>query len=287
MNAQAGVDSLIHIDAPLYASQIAQKRNILASDPAYYFQCPPPAMPLAWDAVELLLPDMARAWPQDFTLQTNGPRWTWTNRLLETTTRFAPGDPETLPCPALEWLGRQVQEDLLLMGTAPDGASLLAGGLLCFASGWCLGDKMGKPLLAIHAEVPGFNARIGPPTDLLLRRLKAGRPVARLNWSFSPTLQLNLSPALAGGWKPCRDTVTPQNAGARCFVRVERQTLSRLPRTGGILFTVHTSLKAVGEADPAQRRALASFIRSIPVETLAYKGMMPYADALLTYLDAA
>ena len=40
-----------------------------------------------------------------------------------------------------------------------------------------------------------------------------------------------------------QDGVTAENAGQRLHLRVERQTLSRLPRTGAVLFTIRTHMK--------------------------------------------
>ena len=40
-----------------------------------------------------------------------------------------------------------------------------------------------------------------------------------------------------------QDAVTAESAGQRLHLRVERQTLSRLPRTGAVLFTIRTHMK--------------------------------------------
>jgi hypothetical protein len=41
-------------------------------------------------------------------------------------------------------------------------------------------------------------------------------------------------------------------------VRVERQTLRRLPRTGAIVFAIHTYLVRAGSLDPDRFAALAA-----------------------------
>ncbi len=287
MNARAGVASLVEVEPDKYHAQIALKESILASDPSYYFGCPPDAEPLAWEALELLLPDMARALPEHFALHTRGSRWTWTNRLLGALTTFEIGDAASLPRPPLDWLGRQVQEDLILMAADAGGQAVCAAGHLCFASGWSLGDKIGQSFGAIHDAVPGFAEHIGLPSGLLMRRLKVGRPVERLNWTVHATDQLNLAPRLAAEWQKSRSEVTPENAGERCFLRLERQTLTRLPRTGGTLFTIHTYLHPMVEVreDPARARRLAAVLRRMPLATRDYKGLTSYIDALLAYLD--
>lgn len=196
----------------------------------------------------------------------------------------------------LDWLGRQFQQDLVLMGhrksrgrggEGQQGEELVClGGHLCFGSGWSLADKMGKPILDIHAQVPGFAEAAGTATDRLLRRLKAGRPIGRWNWTLSAIDRLNLAPFLAHVWMSSREQITPQNAGERCFVRAERQTLSRLPRPRGILFTIHTYLTSVEDV-AADSTACRRLLRCLPGETRAYREMANCVDALIAYLTAA
>jgi hypothetical protein len=120
-----------------------------------------------------------------------------------------------------------------------------------------------------------------------MRRLKVERPVSRLNWSITSTDQLNLAPALAAEWHPSRYAITPENAGERVFFRIEFQTLTRLPQTGGILFTIHTYVTPLSEVveDPASLRRLTAVMRDFPETMKDYKGMHPYYPALMRYLE--
>jgi hypothetical protein len=196
------------------------------------------------------------------------------------------GDSASLPLPPLDWVGRQMQEDLLILsGNAEDGMPLVAG-QLCFPNGWCLDDKMGKSFLGIHHEVPLFAHHLGRSSSLLLERLKPERPVWRINWSLKATPRLNLIPRFFAEERQAH--LTPANIGACCFLRLERQTLSRLPRTGCILFTIHTyqaPLDAVVESADVARR-IAGVVRTVPEEMLLYKGIASFLDPLLTYLAA-
>lgn len=283
MDARAGVESLIQVEPDSYHAQLAVKQDILMTDAPYYFQCPPPADALAWEALETLLPDMTRALPQFFVLDQMNHSWVWTNKLLGAATQFTPGNAASLPRAPLDWLGRQVQEDLMLL----DSEGVCVAGHVCFASGWALGDKIGKNFLGVHAEVPGFGERVGKPADALVRRLKAGRPVERLNWTIHATDRLSLAPKLAHEWTAARSSVTPENAGARCVLRLERQTLSRLPRTGGVLFTIHTYVHPMADValDSARAQRLARVLRDMPAATRDYKGLTSYIDALIAYLE--
>jgi hypothetical protein len=283
-----GDGAIIEVDAPNYQHELALKDAILRDNYGYYFQALPDTEPMQWEAVELLLPELARCYPQHFALRTGGAGWLWRNMLLDQIWRFQPGDRASLPQPPLDWLGRQVQEDLLLLsGDAATGMPLVAG-QLCFANAWCLDDKLGKSFLRIHDEVPLFAESIGRSSNLLMERLKVNRPVWRINWSIKATDQLNLAPPINDALAALQEHVTAANAGERCFLRLERQVLLRLPRTGGILFSIHTYQAPIARvADCAgHARRLHGVLCTTPPAMLRYKGIAPFAAPLLAYLHA-
>ncbi len=290
MNARAlAVDCLIEVDRANYRAELAEKDAILASDYRYYFRSPPATMALAWEAIELLLPNMARHHPEHFALQIEDGRWCWQNRLLGTEQRFILGAADSLPLPPLDWLGRQMQEDLLIM--AEDGAAgtPLVAGQLCFAAGWCLDDKLGRSFLAIHEPVPSFAGQIGRSADLLMQRLKPGHPTGRVGWSITTSPALNHAPALRQRERADTSAIEPAIAGERCYLRLERQTFSRLPRTRGVLFTIHTYVaplaRVLAEEHPARALRLAAVLRTMPEPLLRYKGIDRFHAPLLAYLD--
>lgn len=293
-------DRVIEVTAS-YRKELDQKSLTLAGDHRYYCRAAPGTEPMQWEAIAYLLPILARHYPDHFTLETIGNRLHWTNHLLGTDACVTVGDEASLPlvdhqgtplpdpaCRPLDWLARQVQEDLILIGgDAKQGTPMVAGSL-CFGASWCLDDKLGKSFLAIHDEVPQFAARIGRPADLVMQRLKEERPIGRLNWSIATTATRNMAPRLAHLTIPSRRGITGVNASERCFLRLEWQTLSRLPYTRGILFTIHTTIRPLVEviADPERLRLLAGAIKGMPRPTLEYKGMAGYRDALVDYLEA-
>jgi hypothetical protein len=288
MNARAlAADCLIEVDPARYRPELALKEAILASDERYYYRGGSATLASQWETLELLLPNMARHHPERFRLECAGARWAWHNALLGTVTTFTLGDATTLPGEPLWWLGGQVQEDLILLDGAAAGTPLVAGHL-CFAAGWCLDDKLGQSFLAIHGPVPGFAEQIGRSSDLLMQRLKPGHPVGRVNWSLTTDDELDHAPRVRRRWQD-HSGITPENAGERCFLRLERQTLSRLARTRAILFTIHTYIIpiAIVAADSDRARRLAGNLRTMPPALQHYKGLDCYADALLAYLDRA
>lgn len=280
-------DCLIDVDPTCYRAELAEKDAILASDHQYYYQAPPETAAMQWEAIALLLPNMVRYYPDHFALTIREDQWQWTNRLLGTETVFTLGDAATLPLAPLDWLGRQVQEDLCVMdGTVP-GTPLVAGHL-CFAGGWCLDDMRGRSFLSVHTAVPGFAEQIGRSADLAMQRLKEGRPIARTNWSLSDTDILNRAPCIIRGHRKWHVPLTPETVATHCFLRSEWQTLTRLPRTRAILFTIRTRVISLAAARtrPVDACRLASLLRTMSPETRADKHLSDAVlDPVLVYLD--
>lgn len=282
-----GARPLIEVDMPHYAVELTQKQALLQDAPHFYAQALPESETAQWEALALVLHDLARHHPQHCTLNITGDHWHWQNRLLGVDTEFRYGDPATLPHAPLDWVGRQVQEDVLILANDHAAGFPLVAGQLCFANMWCLDDKIGQSFLAIHEPVPLFAAQLGRPSTLLLERMKLERPVWRLNWSIVSNNWLNLSTLFAAQNRESKQQVTATNAGERCFLRVERQGLARLPASGAVLFTIHTYLSALAEECRSSDRArlIHGTLHSIPPDVLAYKGIAPFYVPLCEWLQ--
>jgi dimethylamine monooxygenase subunit A len=183
----------------------------------------------------------------------------------------------------LELAGRLVQEDLCLIQNSEDGPVFTAA-VLCFPSRWRLMDKIGKPLSAVHQPVPLYADRLARPVDRFMRHLKPGHIAQRLNWSLldDPTL---FQPG--GKWRQDDDSpVTVQNAGSQVFLRVERQTLRRLPNSGAVLFGIRVHVYPLHQVidRPDRAAALAQAVQVLPPEVQHYKSLLPFKNALLNWL---
>jgi alpha-1,2-mannosyltransferase len=71
------------------------------------------------------------------------------------------------------------------------------------------------------------------------------------------------------------------------YFRSERQSLRRLPRSGGVVFTIRTYFHPITEIaeEPYVPGRLASAIRSWGDDVSRYKGKERYQDVLLDFLD--
>ena len=186
----------------------------------------------------------------------------------------------------LELAGRLVQEDLCLMGRDDEtGLYRLTAACLCFPTRWLLAEKIGQTLGQIHAPVPTYDETLESPMDRLFDKLRVDRPVARLNWSVvdDPTL---FQPRGRGN-PNAEGKLTADNAGERLWMRMERQTLRRLPQSQDILFTIRIYVHPLADlADKPERAAqLAEMLRSTNAHEIgAYKSMPAIFDATMDWL---
>lgn len=180
----------------------------------------------------------------------------------------------------LELAGRLVQEDLCLIQASQEGP-LLTAAVLCFPSRWRLADKIGKPLAMVHQPVPFYADRLAGAVDRFMRHLKPGPIVGRLNWSLLDDPAL-FQPGPAEG-----PAVAPDDAGEKIFLRVERQTLRRLPLTQAIVFGIRVHVYSLNQAidRPERAAALKLAVRTMPLEVQRYKNILPFRQALMAWLE--
>jgi len=184
-----------------------------------------------------------------------------------------------------------VADDIVLMRRGDDGWRLAAASL-CFPSSWTLSEKFGKPLQRIHDPVPGFGE--GTRTAEIIQRMfdnfQPGQTAIRWNWSLQSDMAL---------YKPLSDEQRDVRALARpprfpggaasAFIRVERQTLRKLPASGDIVFTIRIDLDPMAalarHPDGARLAAsLAAQLSALDAAQMDYKGFNADRDRLVADL---
>lgn len=134
------------------------------------------------------------------------------------------------PWRPLETLARLVQEDLCLMEKrGPE--HVLTGAALCFPASWSLEEKLGRPLIGIHRTVKPYDPDIARRVQRLFDAMRPEQALWRMN------ALVYVDPALH---QPGREDAPRTDRRSGQFLRAERQVLKRLPKTGAVLFAIHT-----------------------------------------------
>lgn len=281
-------DRLIETDEH-YIKEIAAKRNLLAENHAYYYRANENTELAQWDVVDKILTDLSLFEPENFILKKDGNNWHWHNKKLNESVDFVFGDKTTLPLEPLDWVGGQVQEDLVILSNN-DKAALVAG-QLCFANGWCLNDKFDQPFLTIHAPAPAMVAPTMQSAQKLMERILVSKPVWRSSWNFKIWNHLDLSSKYNIAYNEALNLIAPGlhagNIGDALYIRIERQTLTRLPRSNNILFGIHMYQNTLNDEQLTKEQAtrMLNVIRTTPTEMLNYKAVSPFKNALVKYLE--
>ncbi len=177
----------------------------------------------------------------------------------------------------LDAAGRLVQEDLVVL-VERDGALVCAGGSVCFPNRWHLAGKVGLTMAAIHEPVAHLNEQLGSPIDRALERLTPERSFWRLGYGLLDSDRLYQ--AVDGTAAPTPSGVAP----ADYFLRVERETLRRMPRTGCVLFTIHTYVNPVTDVPVDAAPRLADALDAMPPGVADYKKLAEVGPAIAAWL---
>lgn len=246
--------------------------------------------PEAWDGAVELLEELCSYLPQRyptlFERTSTGMRNVVTGEDVNCVERPLKEDPMAL-------CARQVQDDLAIMFERPDGQYYLLAGAILLAGFWRLEDKLGMPLSEIHTSgnVPGYKEKLEKGMMNFFRRVQPDGPVVRNNYfiqvdddlAWSNSIGDEDGPDGSVGWF----TAEKNKAIEHHWFRSERQSLRRLPRSGGVVFTIRTYFHPITEIanEPYVPGRLASAIRSWDQTTQIYKGRDRYEKVLLEYLD--
>lgn len=209
-----------------FALELNERERIQKEHPNQVFYAEASSRPSQIETVELIL---------DFLLHHHGDCWDADAHTITDKQRgiiWKRSDFEEAP---LMLASKLVQDDLVLMTPCETGYRLCAASV-CFPSNWDLTKKVGKPLLEIHAPVPGLDGRTGQLIDGIFNNFRTKTPGWRINWSlmthgslYSPTPK---------GRKLTLAELEDFERSKDWYLRVERQALRRLPKAGDILFTV-------------------------------------------------
>ncbi|MFZ9459219.1 MAG: heme-dependent oxidative N-demethylase family protein [Ilumatobacteraceae bacterium] len=156
---------------------------------------------------------------------------------------------------------------------------LLNAAVVCCPSRWMLSEKMGHNMLAIHEPVAKYADHVGAAVDTYFQRLTVEKPVWRSNWIIQD------HPALFQPQIPTGPLVkTPDEL----WIRMERQTLRRLPKTGGILFTIRGYQQPLPEylsRSTQIAQNIRTMLERLPDDVAQYKSVLKYRPAIMNWIN--
>lgn len=165
----------------------------------------------------------------------------------------------------------QAQEDFAIC-QLHDDKDWIAAIHLCAPNHWSPAEKSGKPFDAVHAPVPGMQKTFVHYFKMLQSIVYKG-PFTRFAWGISTDKRLNHHPEPPAGIDLKEWQGRQINEDAELYIRTERQNLIGFPEVNAFLFTIRTYFYEVRALENNEKKQLWSAVRSMPAESLAYKGL--------------
>lgn len=202
----------------------------------------------------------------------------------------------------IRMLARTTQEDFLILMLDDDGDEyILKSGSFAFPFGFNPAEKVNLPLKQIHTPVPFYKEKIESSMDKFFKRVKVGYWVQRNNWGLQSHGEL-FSPGdehvdgdgkFPAGHGTPDEEIVPLKADevdfSNIFLRTERQSLFRLPKTKAMLFTIKTymtSIEQIRETESEENSMnLIGAIHAMPPAMKQYKRADEWGPAVIDYLN--
>lgn len=183
--------------------------------------------------------------------------------------------------------GRLTQEDWCVHLPDDQGRWRLVAASVCFPTRWDLTTKIGRTIREIHAPVPLYDQQLADPMDAYFARMRPEQGAWRLNWNVTDDPVLHQPRHVTAASPPPTHEV-----GGRVWLRVERQTLVKLPRTGAIVFGIRVHVDPLSSLanDTESLARLRAALAALPAEVLEDKALVdlrPTVDAWLASMLAA
>lgn len=226
---------------------------------------------------------LVQRYPREFIIKEGKVYNTIVNEFLLPST----ADPKDL---ALSLAGHIEEDFLLLLKDDPtdlDEEYKLRASLTGFPAGFDPKEGHNKPISFIHKPVPQYPSRLKFSMAKFFNRLEPKDLWVRHNWSIQThTQKFSLSHNHASDGEEVKELAYEDiDFENSCFLRVERQILSRLPKLRANFMTVRTFFTPIAQIkEEGYAEELCFAIDSLPDDLAHYKRRGAWGEAVKRYL---
>ncbi|KAF3091961.1 hypothetical protein TWF569_001747 [Orbilia oligospora] len=230
------------------------------------------------ELMEMVIQFLCSRYPQYFHFDTS--KFVFLNRILGREFEVYKMDP-------LDFVFQNVPEDFAIV--MPDdgrgGKYVFVAGMICSSVGWDLGEKIGKVLGEIHGVVPEYQEKMERGMDRYFSKLTTDKPIQRGSWDIVVG-----EPLFVCGGEEFNKRRSGQDHNIKeedLTLRVDWQTLRRLPLSGGIVFNYKALFTPVKEFEdePGVPALVEKVLREGNKKILEYKGTWHVEHVVLPMLE--
>lgn len=220
-----------------YADRISQRQELFRKHGKTVLQALPGSELATRELMEMCLQFVCARYPQHFSLDVD--TMTFHNGILGTTANLKIEEP-------LHVLLNHIPEDFACMIRDPEtGIYSFRAGIICSSLGWNVGSKIGLKLHEIHAPIPDYREKMQRSMDRYFAKMPTDKPIQRGSWGLEIDEPLFMPPG--DPHEVLREAQDPTHTIDRCNLRVDWQTLRRLPLSGSIVFNFKALFTPVTE----------------------------------------
>jgi len=209
-----------------YVSRIKERQGLFKEYGSKVLDYLPGSELACKELMEMCLQFYGARYPTYFSLSPD--KRTFHNTLLRTETDIKSMHP-------LQVLLNNVPEDFaIVLRNETDGMYYFRAGVICSSLGWNVGTKIGMQLKEIHKPIPDYKEKMSFSMDRYFSKMPTNAPIQRGSWGLEVGTPLFM-PA-GHPHEKYREYQKEDLTIEECNLRVDWQTLRRLPLSGGIVF---------------------------------------------------
>ena len=192
-------------------------------------------------------------------------------------------------------LSYMIEEDFMLLDE-DGGIPRITAAANAYSSSGRLVASVGHDMAWTHALVPQLTQKLGTRINRVIGSVHAATPCERFNWQLTPMASVffphsdpHAANAAAMQHISAELRRDPGRAGELLWIRVERQTLSRLPDSNATAFSLHTYSDPLSSirSDLESLRAIRALLTDYTEERWKYSEMDMVREPLMLWLEAA
>ncbi|KAL1603290.1 hypothetical protein SLS59_004386 [Nothophoma quercina] len=220
-----------------YKERIKQRLQLLTKHRDRVLQALPGSELACKELMEMVLQFLCARYPQYFSLNTT--KTVFHNGILKT-------DTDLEATPPLHVIFQNIPEDFAVMLRDEEtGYYVFRAGIICSSLGWNVATKIGLHLHEIHAPIPDYKEKMQFSMDRYFAKQPTDKPIQRGSWGLEIDQPLFMPPG--DTHEDYRGHQMPDLELSRCHLRVDWQTLRRLPLSGAVVFNFKALFTPVEE----------------------------------------
>ncbi|KAL2849226.1 hypothetical protein BJY01DRAFT_147019 [Aspergillus pseudoustus] len=259
-----------------YKERIAQRKELFVKHGSSVLEALPGSELACKELMEMVLQFLCARYPQYFSLVDSR---IFKNGILGT-------EQDIRAKPPLEILMDNVPEDFgIMLRDDETGNYFLRAGVICSSMGWNVGTKIGLQLHRIHDPIPDYKEKMQFSMDRFFTKMPSDKPIQRGSWGLEIGQPLYM-PA-DDPHEKVRTFQDPNLKVEDCCLRVDWQTLRRLPLSGAVVFNFKALFTRITEFrdEPCVPALLKKIMTEGKENLMKYKGTWHVEHVLLPKLE--